>query len=239
MEIKETKDYGIFSFVNGNRKIDEKHKDRLKKSMAENDLANPIIVNGKLEIIDGQHRYVAKKELGLLVQYIVADNYSIDQVNILNSNSKNWKTLDFIKSYAKLGNENYKELLSIMEEYNEFTLEVILNVTQNENNNPAGKLFHQIKTGNLQIGYPDIIRKKIDTFRRFKNVTMYYKRAPFIKALIKLQKEKNGVFNIDTLYKKIETYPDRVYDCKSRDTAIAMIEDIYNRGASHKVNLRF
>ena len=43
--------------------------------MTEKLLMCPIIVNENYEIIDGQHRYSASKELGLPIRYIVGEGY--------------------------------------------------------------------------------------------------------------------------------------------------------------------
>ena len=56
MQVKETKNYSMFTTIGGNRPLNELHLNRLKKSMEEELLISPIIVNEKHEVIDGQHR---------------------------------------------------------------------------------------------------------------------------------------------------------------------------------------
>ena len=104
LQVKETKNYDMFSSINGNRPKNQLHLKRLKKSMEEELLVSPIIVNEKYEVIDGQHRLQISEELRLSVRYIVCDGYGLDQVHRLNQNSKNWQLIEFIKGYADMGN---------------------------------------------------------------------------------------------------------------------------------------
>ena len=69
--IQKSKDYNIFKTLTGNRELNISHKEKLKKSFKENYLISPIIINEKYEIIDGQHRFNAARELGYYVYYIL------------------------------------------------------------------------------------------------------------------------------------------------------------------------
>lgn len=99
--ILKTKDYSIFKSVNFNRDKNKKHiQDVIKIIKKENLLhLHPILVNNSLEIIDGQHRLEAAKELGLEIFYIQSD---LSYQHILSSNliQKNASLADVIKFYA-------------------------------------------------------------------------------------------------------------------------------------------
>ena len=49
--------------------LNRQHIEKLKKSIKNKGLINPIMVNQKLEIIDGRHRLKACEELGVAVKY--------------------------------------------------------------------------------------------------------------------------------------------------------------------------
>ena len=70
-----TNDYSLFSKLDGNRDVNKAHLHRLKKSIKEESLCVPIIVNEKYEIIDGQHRFSCWENLMLPVYYIVVEGY--------------------------------------------------------------------------------------------------------------------------------------------------------------------
>lgn len=53
--IYETYDYSLFNLIGGNRLINVLNYKKLMKSIDEKQLLIPILVNEKMEIIDGQH----------------------------------------------------------------------------------------------------------------------------------------------------------------------------------------
>ena len=93
-QVMKTNDYSIFSILKGNRSINKAHLSRLKKSIEEESLIVPIIVNEKYQIIDGQNRYNCWKELEMPIYYIQVDGYGLKQVQRLNSNVRNWSLKD-------------------------------------------------------------------------------------------------------------------------------------------------
>ena len=74
MKVEETTDYKQFKKVKGNRGYAQRHLKNLVSSIAQNNLLqySPIIVNDKMEVIDGQHRLAAAQSLGLPIYYVVA-----------------------------------------------------------------------------------------------------------------------------------------------------------------------
>ena len=74
-KIMQTTDYDEFTFFHGNRSIDEKRLKVLMESIKTYGLINPIVVNQKKEIIDGQHRYQSCRNLSIPVRYNV---YKVD-----------------------------------------------------------------------------------------------------------------------------------------------------------------
>ena len=106
-EVHTTTDYFLFKALDGNRNLNLLHLNRLKKSIQENYLYTIIIVNEKYEIIDGQHRFNVIKELKLPLNYIIIDGYGINEVQILNRNSKTWNCDDYLDGYINLKYPDY------------------------------------------------------------------------------------------------------------------------------------
>ena len=69
-KVHETLDYSIFKKLPGNRKVSLSHVKGLIKSMKKVVLDVPIIVNEQMQIVNGQHVFQARKELGLPILYI-------------------------------------------------------------------------------------------------------------------------------------------------------------------------
>ncbi len=111
--IYSTNDYSVFKKLNGNRGILENRKALLVRSISERGwIRNPIVVNENMEVIDGQGRLEALRELGRPVEYVVAKGATISDCIALNIKQTNWKSNDYVKCYADMGNENYIVLCS-------------------------------------------------------------------------------------------------------------------------------
>ena len=111
-----TMDYGIFKRLPCNRAVTQTRRDRLVESFGKADIICPIVVNEKMEIIDGQGRYEARKKLGLPIMYIIQPGIGVRECMIMNQYNKPWSTTDYIDSYAEAGNENYKRLKQFMKD---------------------------------------------------------------------------------------------------------------------------
>lgn len=116
-EIYSTDDYQVFSKLEGNRTVLEARKNIILKSIKERGwIRNPIVVNEKMEIIDGQGRFEALKELKMPIEYVISKNATIEDCIALNLKQKNWTNNDYISCYADMGNEDYiilKEISNI------------------------------------------------------------------------------------------------------------------------------
>lgn len=81
--VYETYDYDKFHIMEkGNREID--HYKKIATQMNEQFLFTVIIVNEKFEIIDGQNRFLASKELHKPIRYIIVEGYGVEQVRMYN-----------------------------------------------------------------------------------------------------------------------------------------------------------
>lgn len=143
-----TKDYSIFKRLVGNRDIPESRISKIVESIQTIGwVHNPIIVNEKMEVIDGQGRLTALQRLKMPVEYIIAEGAGNKECIYMNMNMVNWKLPDFIKSYAEQGNENYQRLLSLMERYANGNLDIISTAVYR-----LSKSKHkEIKKGTLQL----------------------------------------------------------------------------------------
>lgn len=112
LEIFETNDYGLFKRLSGNRDI--KCAKKIEESIKKHGyIINPIIVNEKMEIIDGQNRVAALEKLNMPVQYYVVEGATIETARALNLGRTNWKPIDYVQSYAEDGVKAYQLLLKL------------------------------------------------------------------------------------------------------------------------------
>jgi hypothetical protein len=116
----ETQEYSKFKFLKTNREINPHNVERIKASIEEWGIipGRPILVDKDYNIIDGQHRFVAIKELELPVQYEYVDGDVIGKTMALNSNQQHWLAIDYVRSFAASGNLEYQKVLEFHEKYN-------------------------------------------------------------------------------------------------------------------------
>lgn len=232
MQVKETKNYSMFTTIGGNRPLNELHLNRLKKSMQEELLISPIIVNEKHEVIDGQHRLRISSELKLPLRYIVAEGYGLNEVHRLNQNSKNWTMTEFIDGYADMGIKEYIYLKDFLDR-TDLNISSALALLSSD----TGKNINDIKNGTWKA----VHQERAETIADWVNIIKQYHngatRQVFVRALIKLYNNEN--FEFSHLIGKIALQPTSLVPCVNTEQYLTLLEDIYNYRNRNKVSLRF
>lgn len=109
-----TDNYDVFKKLKGNRPVESaRYRKILNSIKLIGWMHNPIVVNEKFEIIDGQGRFKALKTLSLPIEYILIPGLGLEECKKMNENSTTWNSRNFIVSEAELGNENYQRLLNL------------------------------------------------------------------------------------------------------------------------------
>ncbi|WP_105264188.1 ParB N-terminal domain-containing protein, partial [Streptococcus suis] len=112
-EILITTDYGIFSKLS-NRKITENSK--LEDELLSQGQRQPILVNDKLQVIDGQHRLYYLKKHRKPVRYIIDPTADFKTVISMNTSAVNWGLRDYVYSYSLEGDTEFIKLMNFLEE---------------------------------------------------------------------------------------------------------------------------
>ena len=240
--IYSTFDYSQCKMLQGNRNINEINVKRLVASFEKAYLLNPVLVNEKLQIIDGQHRFEAAKRMGLPINYIIAEKYSNNEVHLLNSNIRNWVKVDYLNAYCELGNENYIAMREFISDFPEFAFsvcDVIIANSTTGTNTPNGTIKSTRIFENGEMVIKDI-SKAYAVANKIKMIKHYYKgynRMSFVRAVIVLLKKEHFDFNL--FIQKLSLQPTSLVDCVSAGKYYELIEDIYNYRNRNKVTLRF
>lgn len=244
VKIYETTDYGMFKKMLGNRDI--KGESKIVDSIQRVGLVNnPIIVNEKYEIIDGQNRLEALKQLNLPVSFIVQEGLGIDACRSLNIGQTNWGTEDYICSFANVGNENYRRLASLMNEFQEkFGIQGIIAMAKPRCLNEGGGIPNSvIKNGEfeltqeeyetaitrltsaLDLGYVDLCkRKKL-------NARVYWSCVSYIYQHQEIEAKK--------AIAALEQYETLIPSCTKVSEQLQFFDDAINRGTRRAVNKIF
>ena len=99
----QTSNYSKFVLIEGNREINPRHVEGLKKSIQKIGLITPIQVDKNFKLGNGQHRFFACKALGYPVTYqLLPDHIDLEKIMIdININNENWSNDDFCNRWAK------------------------------------------------------------------------------------------------------------------------------------------
>jgi len=245
--VYKTKDYSKFKTLQGNREVSKVNVKRLKDSMSKRQLISPIITNEKGEIIDGQHRFNACKELGLPIHFIVAEGYGLNEVQVLNTNSKNWTNVDYLNAYCDLGKPSYILFADFMNRFPQFSIKACYAILLKTSTGGYDKRMlmdgkqvaytSSFKDGSLKI---DSLDEGIDLANKLLEIGKYtdaYNKLGFVTTIIALNNKDN--FDIDYFIDKISRTP---YDLSNGATSKQyreIIEDIYNHRNRNKISFKY
>ena len=234
-KIKKTYNYELFKFHIANRKINKNHVENIKKSMQKKFLVSPITVNEKFEVIDGQHRLIASKDLGLPIYYFINNNYSIKEMQRLNAINKNWTPINYLNTGIKLNDQNYIDYKRFKNKYG-FSHDINLTLLCNNNTKPNANKFREgtfkVKNYELACKYADLIYLVSPFYKGFK-------RIRFVSAILFLLKQKQDFFSMQEFINKLKKQPNSLQHCINTRQYLELIEEIYNYRRRLKVNLRF
>ena len=217
-KIYETKDYDMFSFINGNRIIREDRVKRLQKDIEAFAQNNPILVTADKGVIDGQYRLTACKNLSIPVKYIVndqihsSDQNILDLIRAINKNQANWTAVNVGNSYAvSEDNEYYKRYMDLINlgVSHSFVLHACAEFAKGK---PDVKCTNKnFKSGEfvMPLEVYEMVKGLIKMLKSSGISPKIWNRQYFIRALMKLRKVKE----FDT-YRFIENFERFPYEWK-------------------------
>lgn len=240
-QIYETDDYSLFHKLEGNRYA-KGEKKIIQSISTVGYVMNPILVNEKMEIIDGQNRFEALKTLGYPIQYMVQEGLGIQECRALNIGQTNWGTWDYIESYAAQGNESYQRLKVLIEEFkNTYKLEAILSFAIPKQIQGSSFCSKGIKEGKVELSQDDyekveerlVLAKELgyEEFRERYELPVRSYYAGISYAFI------HPLVDVKRLISKMEKDPKAVPPCTRPVDMLGYLDDVYNKGfhASGKV----
>ena len=246
-QVFETSDYSMFKILYGNRSTHPLHVHRLTKSMKERHLVSPIIVNERMEVIDGQHRLEASKASGVPVRYIVVPGYGLQEVQRLNASSSNWTKMDYLESYAKMGLPAYVTMLDFMRRHKVFSLlpcEILLTQRFSGSNNGTTekadgrqgkvKLF---EAGKMEIADLEKADRMANEIKQLADIFDHYNTFTFVNAYMNVSKKE--AFNAEQFLRRAKTHPQLLEPKINVSGYIEMIETVYNFRSHNKVSLQY
>lgn len=235
-EIKKTRNYDMFKFHQNNRKIDPTNLQNIKRSIRINNLLDfkPISVNSSMEILDGQHRFLAAKELDLEICYQVHETANDEDIILLGANQKRWTLEDYVNYHATKGCAAYKQIEEFARK-NEISTMCALKILLSSN----GGIYEKIRKGTVgaleweklasaQICI-NMAREIVSTIGRYSSEPMApYHSDRCLRSLMAISRLDG--YDHEEMKSKIAKVFDRIRPCRTEKDWFTMFLDIYNFG---------
>ena len=236
-KVFQTKDYGVFKRLNGNRIIDKTNLKNILESIKSNNLEIPIIVNEKMEICEGQHRFECKNQLNLPVDFIIKAGYGLKETRILNSHSKDWTPYNYMTSWCDEGFGHYLLYRTFFEKYKYPHKSCRDLLSGGIDQNDAIKTYKTFKNGSFKVSDYNKACKYADKILMVKEYYEGYKRRSFILAMVKMFSNKG--YRHERFMDKLKYNRKELYDCTNFTHYYEQLKKIYNWKVRKENVLRF
>ena len=235
-KLVEIKPADKIGFITGNRTVNRSIVNKLKESMTRWGILTAITVTkygNRYFLVDGQHRYTAAKELGMVIPAIVVPKESLKVIIDLNTIQKNWSLNNYVDFFAsnddKVLAEPYKTLQNI---YN----------TSGLNYTALCRIYSKggmvsFKKGELELDNMEFAETFISYLVDILPYVSFAKNARFIDAYIRIVKNEN--YSHRRMLKKLQVNDKRkTFDMSGESKPNSygkLMEDIYNSSQSRNL----
>ncbi len=234
--VRKTRDYDRFGFMGPNRDVNRGHIEKLKEAIEMSPKlteVQPILVNEQMQIIDGQHRFMALEELKRPINYVVVPGLTINDARQMNVLHKGWRTDDYARSYALSGDKSYQNYLWLKDNFN-LSHSVILIAIYGKD---FGGMYADFRKGLLHVDDFTQTKKRLDMLLELAEVSPLAMTKPFGEAFMRIV-ELEG-FDFEKFKKKLAIAgPSRLASYSIAKDYLIAFEDIYNYQISEKKRVR-
>ena len=153
-QVRYTTDYSKFVEMQDNRDTDDKHIAELVVNIRKRGQLQPILINEKNEVLDGQSRLKACKLLGIPVMYLLSYKTTIKDVILINTTQKSWVNLDYLKCFSHENHWNHLEYRKISKFQKEYPLKfdiIIFLLAGRFLNSSSGNYMKEFQLGNFKV----------------------------------------------------------------------------------------
>lgn len=235
-----TNNYDLFKFREDNREsINQAHVKRLADSIKARNLLHmrPIIVNAGMEVIDGQHRLLAARQLDVEIHYKIEKSLGIMDMLAMNCNMA-WGIQDYVNFFVQHGNQEYIKLKEFAKK-NNLPIRTAYNLTTSRTKAKASafKKGEYIFNNDVYAGEIDFIWQVIEYIKRMQGWKMgaFTTTTKFWNAIIKLV--HSAGFDQQKFMDNLGKLIDKVSIKATSDGYCKMLQEINNWRNSNRVNI--
>lgn len=228
-----TNDYTIFKRLLGNREVKPIRKMKIVKSIQTRGyISCPIIVNEKMEVIDGQGRLEALKSLGLPVEYVIIKWLTIDDCTAMNF--KDWNINDYVDCYAECGNENYIRFKDVAKQF-ELSYSILHSILVGRTNS-GGRGQNELRYEMLKVSeeqYKELCYV-CEYIMRYKEIrkTIGGSQRLFLSAIAWVASQEN--VDRERLFTSIKQQTNKILPVTKTEPLLRQISEVYNYGYPKK-----
>lgn len=242
--LRETTNYACFVYNEEQRPVDVKHVRNLMESMATFGFlpSKPVqcYLDGKKHvIIDGHHRLIAAKNLGIPVIYVVEAKAHADSMSAVNGLQKSWNLKNYVNQYAKRGIPSYVSLLeyfnlgiSMMQ-----AARMLTGKAANSGFCTQSSTGRAIRDGSFKIKDTSKIEIIASFLRKHGTDNPAFKTANFISAFELCLRVDD--FEPEQLTRKLANNPKTIARTANVDQMLDQLEEVYNYKQQIKTPLAF
>jgi len=234
--------YSEFEYGTLNRRINDLNFRRKKESIKKVGLLSRLTVtprNGKLFIIDGQHRFKALKDLGepitedmLDIKEYIDDKWMISLMSEMNGQLVKWNGMAYVEVYASSGNETYQEIMEFVHAFPKFGITAYIPMLTI--GAPKGMKItkHYLENGEFEVANWKLSYKFANALMDISQYTEFYKHFQFVKAFKNIYQDKR--YNHEHFLSQLEKGKhlkngnDVFYGVANIDAFSRLIKDTYN-----------
>ena len=240
------KDFSKFKILERNRDTSKAHVNKLIGSLQEpRGQVEPITINEKWEVVNGQHRLEAAEGGGLdHIIVIMSHGATIKDVIVMNTTQKRWIFWDFLKCHSHESASNsaeYQKLKTFLKDYPISHKAALWLLTGN--NHDYG--MEDFEAGTLKVLHLEEAQKQGDLLRKVKGFnTVDVSIWKFCYAFVKIQNAKTSSgakMSMATLMKNLKKYGGKFFNTGgNQEYYLDEMKECYNTRLpkSKKITLR-
>lgn len=226
-QIYSTTDYDQFKFLEANRTVNPRHLAELIGKIREKNLLKdlPIIVNDKMEVMDGQHRLNAARELAVPIYYKISNEFVPEDIASVNSSGRGWILQDYLDFHIAQNNANYIKLNKFVME-NNINLYTAIGLLSGASAQPGSVLIKDFENGKFTYKNEQHAKKVLKMRDDFKNYFTAANSKMFLNALSRIS--KNEKYDHKRMIEKLNYNWQKLTKAADVNSYVKMLEQIFN-----------
>lgn len=242
LEIYPTTQYDLFEMIPCNRPIYPSHLKRLTEAIKERNMLDrhPIRVTPDGEILDGQYRFLAAKELGVPIYYYIdQDDLIVEDIAIEATYRKGWMLVDVLNLHVVRKASHYCTLKGFVDKHPWMTVSVAVAVCQGKQSNSyiKGKARRDFIGGKYKITDMAYAMKFASAIGDFMEYINFAKHKKFMQTVSYLLRHPS--YDHDRMMAQMDRAGHMLTKQFTKDDYLRVMEKIYNYRKTEKFRERF